>query len=51
MVGAVELHRLAAAAEEIGVDAANHVASLDEMMIAWERLRRILNAREDRPPQ
>ena len=51
MVGAVELHRLAAAAEEMGVDAANHVASLDEMMIAWERLRRILNAREDRSPQ
>jgi CheY-like chemotaxis protein/HPt (histidine-containing phosphotransfer) domain-containing protein len=51
MVGAVELHRLAAAAEDRGVDSANHVASLDQMMIAWERLHRILYARENRPPQ
>jgi DNA-binding response OmpR family regulator len=48
MVGAVELHRLAAAAEEGGLPAANHVASLDEMVSACERLRRILVAREAR---
>ena len=51
MVGAMELRRLAAAAELEGLDAANHVASLDEMMIAVERLRRILIAREDRPTE
>ena len=48
MVGAVELHSLASAAEEGGLLAANHVASLDEMLLACERLRRILVAREDR---
>jgi CheY-like chemotaxis protein len=48
MVGAVELHRLASAAEEGGLPAANHVASLDEMVSACERLHRILIAREAR---
>jgi CheY-like chemotaxis protein len=48
MVGATELHRLASAAEEGGLSAANHVASLDEMLGACERLRRILVAREAR---
>jgi CheY-like chemotaxis protein/HPt (histidine-containing phosphotransfer) domain-containing protein len=49
MVGAIELHRLASAAEEGGLPAANHVASLDEMLSACEQLRRILVAREARP--
>jgi CheY-like chemotaxis protein/HPt (histidine-containing phosphotransfer) domain-containing protein len=48
MVGAAELHRLAAAAEVGGTPDANHVASLDEMRAACERLRRILRSREDR---
>jgi CheY-like chemotaxis protein len=48
MVGAIELHRLAAAAEENGIAPANHVVSLDEMLMACERLRRILVARKDR---
>jgi CheY-like chemotaxis protein len=48
MVGATELHNLASAAEEGGLLAANHLASLDEMLIARERLRRILVAREER---
>jgi CheY-like chemotaxis protein len=48
MVGASELHRLAAAAEQGGTPGANHVASLDEMLAACERLRRILRSREDR---
>jgi DNA-binding response OmpR family regulator len=48
MVGATELHRLASLAEESGLPAANHVASLDEMLGACERLRRILVAREAR---
>jgi HPt (histidine-containing phosphotransfer) domain-containing protein len=48
MVGATELYRLASAAEEGGLSAANHVASLDEMLSACERLRRILVAREAR---
>jgi CheY-like chemotaxis protein/HPt (histidine-containing phosphotransfer) domain-containing protein len=48
MVGAVELHNLASSAEEGGLLAANHVASLDEMLIACERLRRILVAHEER---
>jgi CheY-like chemotaxis protein/HPt (histidine-containing phosphotransfer) domain-containing protein len=48
MVGATELHSLASAAEEIGLSAANHVASLNEMLGACERLRRILVAREAR---
>jgi DNA-binding response OmpR family regulator len=48
MVGATELYKLASAAEEGGLSAANHVASLDEMLRACERLRRILVAREAR---
>ena len=48
MVGAIELYRLASAAEEGGLSAANHVASLDEMLSASGRLRRILVAREAR---
>jgi HPt (histidine-containing phosphotransfer) domain-containing protein len=45
MVGAVELQKLAASLEERGIDA-NHVASLDELAVAWNRLRRILVARK-----
>jgi CheY-like chemotaxis protein len=45
MVGAVELQRLAGAMEEEGM-AANHLASLDELMLACERLRLILLARK-----
>jgi CheY-like chemotaxis protein/HPt (histidine-containing phosphotransfer) domain-containing protein len=48
MVGATELHRLASVAEEGGLSAANHVASLNEMLSACEQLRRILVAREAR---
>jgi CheY-like chemotaxis protein/HPt (histidine-containing phosphotransfer) domain-containing protein len=48
MVGAAELHQLASAAEQGGIAAANHVASLNEMLAACERLRRILRSREDR---
>jgi CheY-like chemotaxis protein len=48
MVGAVELQRLAAAAEAQGIARANHVASLDEMLAACRRLRRILIAHEYR---
>jgi len=44
MVGAAELHRLATDAEQRGIDPANHVASLDELLIACGRLRRILVA-------
>jgi CheY-like chemotaxis protein/HPt (histidine-containing phosphotransfer) domain-containing protein len=44
MVGAVELHTLAASMEDEGI-AANHVASLDELIVACQRLRRILMAR------
>jgi CheY-like chemotaxis protein len=42
MVGAVELQTLATSMEERGLSNANHVASLDEFMLACERLRRIL---------
>jgi CheY-like chemotaxis protein len=45
MVGAVELQMLAGNLEEGGIDA-NHVASLDELMFACERLRLILLARK-----
>jgi CheY-like chemotaxis protein len=48
IVGAVELHRLSDASEEHGIDPANHVASLDEMLMACGRLRRILVARKNR---
>lgn len=44
MVGAVELQTLASVMEENGN--ANHVASLDEFIKAWERLHRILMARK-----
>jgi HPt (histidine-containing phosphotransfer) domain-containing protein len=42
MVGATELQTLATSMEERGLGNANHVASLDEFMLACERLRRIL---------
>ncbi len=42
MVGALELHHLAATAEQTGLAPANHVASLHEMLLACARLRRIL---------
>lgn len=48
MVGAVELQRLAAAAETRGIAPANHLVSLDEMLAACKRLRRILIAHEHR---
>ena len=44
IVGAAELNRLAAAAEERGIDPANYVASLDELLMACGRLRSILVA-------
>jgi CheY-like chemotaxis protein len=44
MVGAVELQTLATSMEERGLGNANHVASLDEFVLACERLRRILIA-------
>jgi CheY-like chemotaxis protein/HPt (histidine-containing phosphotransfer) domain-containing protein len=46
MVGAIELQTLATSMEMRGLDA-NHVASLDELMLASERLRRILIAHEN----
>jgi CheY-like chemotaxis protein/HPt (histidine-containing phosphotransfer) domain-containing protein len=48
LVGAAQLRRLAAAAEERGIAPANHSASLDEMLAACRRLRRILIAHEYR---
>jgi CheY-like chemotaxis protein len=53
MVGATELQGLAASMEEQGLGNANHVASLDEFMVACERLRRILieHAREEKHPE
>jgi CheY-like chemotaxis protein len=52
MVGAVELQTLATSMEERGLSNANHVASLDEFMLACERLRRILvgHASEENVP-
>ena len=47
MVGALELQRLAAEAEHSGLTPANHVVSLDEMLNACDRLRRILVARQN----
>lgn len=44
MVGAVELQGLVASMEEKGIEA-NHVASLNELILASQRLRRILMAR------
>ncbi|HUZ96484.1 MAG TPA: response regulator [Edaphobacter sp.] len=46
MVGAIELQTLAAKLEEDGLRA-NHIASLDELMVACDRLRRILMARHN----
>jgi CheY-like chemotaxis protein/HPt (histidine-containing phosphotransfer) domain-containing protein len=48
MVGAAELQSLAMTAERRGIDPANHVASLDELMAACSRLRRILVAQHTR---
>jgi HPt (histidine-containing phosphotransfer) domain-containing protein len=45
MIGATELQRLATAMENKGLTA-NHVATLDEFVVAQERLKRMLNARE-----
>jgi CheY-like chemotaxis protein len=44
MVGALELQKIATLMEERGLGNANHVASLDEFMLACARLRRILIA-------
>ncbi|MDW5267920.1 MULTISPECIES: response regulator [Acidobacteriaceae] len=46
LVGAVELQTLAGVLEDDGIQA-NHVASLDELMISCDRLRRILMARRN----
>jgi CheY-like chemotaxis protein len=47
MVGASELQHLASAAEMQDFATANHVASLNEMLMACRRLRRILVEREE----
>jgi HPt (histidine-containing phosphotransfer) domain-containing protein len=47
MVGAIELQTLAAKLEEEGGLRTNQVASLDELMVACDRLRRILMARHN----
>ena len=46
MVGAAELQRLATSMETRGLDATNHVATLDEFLLGCERLQRMLVARE-----
>ncbi|HEY6374063.1 MAG TPA: response regulator [Edaphobacter sp.] len=46
MVGATELQRLAASMEMRGLDATNHVATLDEFLLGCERLERMLVAHE-----
>jgi CheY-like chemotaxis protein len=46
MVGAIELQKLAATMENNGL-AANHVATLDEFLLASERLAVMLNARKN----
>jgi CheY-like chemotaxis protein len=53
MVGAAELQSLATSMEERGLTDTNHVASLDEFMLACERLRRILIAHtgEEKDPE
>jgi hypothetical protein len=48
MLGAVEIQSLAAKLETQSPIPANHLASLNEILLAAERLRRILIAREDR---
>ena len=45
MVGAVELQRLATSMEEQGIGVTTHVVSLDEFILACERLQGILVAR------
>jgi CheY-like chemotaxis protein len=53
MVGALELQKIATLMEGQGLSNANHVASLDEFMLACERLRRILiaHASEGKDPE
>ena len=46
MVGAAKLQRLATSMETRGLDATNHVATLDEFLLGCERLERMLIARE-----
>jgi len=46
LVGAMELQALAGALEDTGIQA-NHVASLNELMISCDRLRRILMAQKN----
>ena len=48
MVGALELHHLAKTSEQNGLAPANHVASLNKMLLACGRLRRILVAHQNR---
>jgi CheY-like chemotaxis protein len=48
MVGAVELQTLASQMEEQGMIGTNHIATLNDFMLACERLRRILVAHEIR---
>jgi len=47
MVGAREMQTLATSMEEAGLSDANHIATLDEFMLACGRLRRILVARRN----
>ncbi len=49
MVGAIEMQRLAASMETRGLDATNHVATLEEFLLSCERLQRMLVAREIEP--
>jgi len=46
VVGAVEMQAMALRMEKNGLTAANHVASLDEFLLACDRLERILNAHD-----
>ena len=48
MVGAIELQALASQMEEQGMVGTNHIATLNDFMLACERLRRILVAHEIR---
>ena len=52
-MGALELQKIATLMEGQGLGNANHVASLDEFMLACERLRRILiaHASEGKDPE
>ena len=49
MVGAAELQRLATSMETRGLDATNHVATLDEFLLGCERLEGMLVAHEIEP--